>query len=146
MNALEKLLAPYAAATSGAASTDETLMADPIYATLFPSLVATQRRNRPNTDGAPSSLIALARQLERKGFEIGELEGFQGQGEISSGHVDNSYHYRGRAFDANYYGDGKWENETQALNWLNRFLQRKYDPTELLWQTDNHYDHLHFAL
>lgn len=146
MSALEKLLAPYVAATTGTASTQASLNADPIYQLLFPTVRPQAGQNGMPGVNAPNDLIKLARQLERKGFSIGELEGFQGQGPITSGHVDNSYHYRGRAFDANYYGDGRWQNETQALNWLNRFLSKRYDPTELLWQTDDHYDHLHFAL
>lgn len=74
----------------------------------------------------------LGRNLERKGFDVGGLSGFQGQGPISSGHVDNSYHYRtgkkgaGQAMDVTYNGGGRWGNETRALSWLERWLMKRY--------------------
>lgn len=68
----------------------------------------------------------IARKLERRGFDVGELEGFGGQGQISSGHTTNSTHYRGTGMDVNYRGGGRWGNETQALDWLADWLARKY--------------------
>lgn len=149
MNALEKLLAPYAAATSGTPSTEESLTSDPIYQLLFPQALPVDRARAgqngvPGVNAAPD-LISLARQLTRKGFSVSELEGFHGQGPITSGHVNNSLHYSGDAADINYYGDGRWGNEKQALNWLYRFLNKRYDPQELLWQVPDHYDHLHIG-
>lgn len=145
MNILEKLLAPYAAATSGAATPLDYLKQDSVYGTLFPDPVSDTPRQRQGGAGpaAASGIYGLAKQLEKMGFEVGELEGFQGEGQISSGHVSNSQHYSGDAMDVNYYGGGRWKNEPRALDWLNRYLQKNYNPSELLWRTDNHYDHLH---
>lgn len=90
----------------------------------------------------------IARKLERRGFQVGGLEGFQGTGQISSGHIDNSQHYTGEAGDVNYYGDGRWSGENQALNWAEQWLQRRYGDalTELIWQEPDHYDHLHYGV
>lgn len=74
----------------------------------------------------------VARKLDNKGFTVSGLEGWQGQGQISSGHATNSYHYRdgrngmGQGMDVNYYGGGKWNDEQKALSWLERWLARKF--------------------
>ena len=62
MNALQKLLAPYQAAVSGAPSTDEALAKDPVYATLgAPSLtqVIQAAQNDRGAQRAPSNLGSL---------------------------------------------------------------------------------------
>ena len=68
----------------------------------------------------------IARWAERKGFDVGELEGFRGEGQVSSGHSTNSMHYAGNAMDLNYNGGGRWANEKDALDWAYRRLQRRY--------------------
>jgi len=90
----------------------------------------------------------IARFIEhRPGFEVSGLEGFQGTGQISSGHVTNSQHYTGEAGDVSYVGGGRWGGEPAALDWLYAKLQQKYGPalTELLWRVKDHYDHLHYG-
>lgn len=149
---LDKLLAPYLKAQSGEATPMDYLQSDPVYSTLFPTFAPQPERGRGGGGGptygqgsieeliwqAPdhydhlhfasqdANLKRLARQLERRGFEVGELEGFQGEGQVSGGHTEGSHHYSGNAMDVNYYGGGRWKNENQALDWLNDFLLRKY--------------------
>jgi len=102
-----------------------------------------------NPSGEPVDLAwEIARRLERKGFEVGGLEGFQGIPQsITSGHIDNSQHYSGMAGDVTYGGDGRWGNQDAALNWVENMLQRRYGDqlSELIWQEPDHYDHLHYG-
>lgn len=80
-------------------------------------------------------------------FQVSGLEGFQGTGQISSGHIENSQHYTGNAGDVSYLGGKRFEGENPALDWLyNRLNHRWGDQlTELLWQVPDHYDHLHYG-
>lgn len=91
----------------------------------------------------------IARWIESRpgDFQVGGLEGFQGTGQISTGHVTNSQHYTGEAGDVNYYGGGRWKGEPAALDWLYNRLQQRYGPdlTELLWRVADHYNHLHYG-
>lgn len=98
--------------------------------------------------GSPIDLANdIARRLERKGFQVSGLEGFQGTGQISSGHIDNSQHYSGHAGDVTYGGAGRWNNEMAALDWAERMLNRRYGDalTELIWREPDHWDHLHYG-
>src|SRR5687767_6849939 len=123
MTPLEKLLQPYRDAVSGQATPTDYLRQDPVYSTLFPAVTAQATRgNAGQQGGAPSSLIGLAKRLERMGFDVGELEGFQGEGQISSGHADNSHHYKGNAADINWRGGDRFRSEGQALNWLAKYI------------------------
>lgn len=92
----------------------------------------------------------IARWIESRpgNFQVSGLEGFQGTGQISSGHVTNSQHYTGEAGDVSYTGGGRWRGEPAALDWLYRRLQQRYgsDLTELLWRVKDHYDHLHYGV
>jgi hypothetical protein len=102
----------------------------------------------PGEGAGHGSAIDIARWIEhRPGFEVSGLEGFQGQGPISSGHVENSQHYTGEAGDVNYTGGGRFPGENPALDWLYNRLQAKFGPdlTELIWQAPDHYDHLHYG-
>jgi hypothetical protein len=104
--------------------------------------------NDLNDQSAHDLALRIARFATNKGFDVGELNGWQGQGPIDSGHATNSQHYGlGYAGDVNYYGDGRWRGEPQALNWLDNRLQHRFgdDLTELLWQVPDHYDHLHYG-
>lgn len=138
---LGRLLSPYRSAIAGTPTTEASISQDPLLKLLMPQLLGGSGGGRRT----PTELKALAKRLERMGFDVGELEGFQGEGQITSGHAPNSLHYSGDAFDVNYRGGGKWGNETDALNFLYKWLNKRYDPQELLWQTDDHYDHLHLG-
>jgi hypothetical protein len=104
---------------------------------------------QPYTGSLPPQDLAteIARKLERRGFQVGGLEGFQGTGQISTGHIDNSQHYSGMAGDVTYYGGGRWPNENAALDWAENWLNRRYGDalTELIWQEPGHYGHLHYG-
>ena len=160
MNALQKLLAPYQAAVSGAPSTDEALAKDPVYATLgAPSLtqVIQAAQNDRGAQRAPSNLggllelivggnrinphsadpshtghghvamehgiVKLGKYLQGLGFDVGEHPAFGG---VAPVHTTNSHHYNKNAIDVNYYGGGRWDNERQALNWLEKYLLKRY--------------------
>ena len=153
---LAKLLAPYRSAAAGTPTTATSVAGDPVYASLFPkdqlATLANQQKNdgTPSFGQAPPTLIALAKKLQRKGFDVSELEGFECVEGISSGHATNSKHYSGNAMDVNYYGGGKWESEPEALNWLAKWLNKRYDPDELFHPgydpVGGHDSHLHFGL
>jgi hypothetical protein len=152
---LESLLAPYQRAIKGTPTTRGSIADDPLLSLLLPRLQAQGRGSGGGGGGGPlppalsgaidellwrtddhydhlhfgsSSLPMkkLARQLAKRGFTIGDLEGYGGTGQVSSGHVENSMHYSGNAMDVNYYGGGRWKSEPQALDWLYKFLQRRY--------------------
>jgi hypothetical protein len=93
--------------------------------------------------------LQIANWIEgRPGFEVGALRGWEGQGPITSGHVENSQHYGpGYAGDVNYVGGGRFPDEMSALDWLNRRLTKRYgdDLTELIWREPDHWDHLHYG-
>ena len=101
-----------------------------------------------NPSSAPADLATeIARRLENKGFQVSGLEGFQGTGQISTGHIDNSQHYSGMAGDVTYGGGGRWNSQDAALSWLENMLGRRYGDqlSELIWQEPDHYDHLHYG-
>jgi hypothetical protein len=86
-----------------------------------------------------TSLVALGRQLQSMGFNVGEHPQFGG---VSPVHVPGSYHYQGRALDINYPGSA----EPAKLDWLYSRLRSMPGVKELLWRTAGHYDHLHVAM
>jgi hypothetical protein len=106
---------------------------------------------QPYSGNLPAHELALqvARRIERRpGFEVAGLRGWEGQGPVSSGHIEGSQHYGpGFAGDVNYVGGGRFGGESAALSWLENWLQNKYgsDLTELIWQEPDHYDHLHYG-
>lgn len=119
---------------------------------------ASHGRTRPTAggnyngmQGAHNEAIDIARWIENRpgNFTVGALNGWHGQGPISSGHVENSQHYgKGYAGDVNYYGGGRFGgNEDKALSWLYNRMDQRYgnDLTELLWHVPDHYDHLHYG-
>lgn len=103
----------------------------------------------PGAGGAPRELaLDIGAWIDGlPGFSVGGLEGYNGMGQISSGHIENSQHYSGMAGDVSYNGGGRFGNEMAALDWLNRRLQKRYGDalTELLWRVPNHFDHLHYG-
>lgn len=84
---------------------------------------------------AKNVLPILDRISSMPGFSVGENKFFGG---VAPVHVDSSYHYRGKsgqvrpdkqgrmAADINYAGGGRFENESQALQWLENWINRKY--------------------
>ena len=93
----------------------------------------------------------IARWIESRpgtNFQVTGLEGFDGTGQISSGHVENSQHYTGEAGDVSYLGGRRFGDEMAANDWLyNRLNQRFGDAlTELIWRAPDHYDHLHYGV
>lgn len=108
-----------------------------------------------NFDAGAGGTTALARRIgswidSRPGFTVGGLEGYNGTGQISTGHIENSQHYTGHAGDVSYVGGGKFGgvgNENAALDWLYNKLNRRWGDylTELLWEVPNHWDHLHYG-
>jgi hypothetical protein len=110
---------------------------------------AGMRGEQASGGGTPrQTILEIARKAEKKGFNVGGLEGWRGMGPISSGHVSNSQHYSGLAADITG-GSGR-----RDLNWLEHFLHRKYGPqlTELFYGGNNflpssvdpsHMGHLH---
>ncbi len=102
----------------------------------------------------------LARRIENAGYNVGGLEGFEGQGEITSGHVDNSYHYRGTGMDITgdrlkklynalykVYGDSPLLKELflRKRLWANGHWIEPGDPDyDRLWKS--HLTHVHLAL
>ena len=102
----------------------------------------------PGTGAGTALAQRIAQWIEKKpGFEVGGLEGFQGQGPISSGHIEGSQHYTGHAGDVNYVGGGRFGGEGPAMDWLYNRMQQRWDDalTELIWRAPDHYDHLHYG-
>jgi len=90
--------------------------------------------------GPSGDIISVGRWLQSRGLLVGEHPAFGG---VTPGvHVKNSYHYQGRALDVNFPGGG--QAEMNALDAVEPALARTH-PTELLWRTRGHYDHLHVA-
>ena len=101
----------------------------------------------PGAGGPVGTAHDIARFLENKGFQVSGLEGWQGTGQISTGHIDNSQHYSGHAGDVTYGGGGRWDDQNAALDWAERRLNKRFGDslTELIWQAPDHYDHLHYG-
>ena len=102
----------------------------------------------PGMGSGHQGALDIANWIEhRPGFEVGGLEGWQGQGPISSGHIENSQHYTGEAGDVNYEGGGRFNGEMPALDWLEGRLDKRFGDmlTELIWREPDHFDHLHYG-
>ncbi len=80
-------------------------------------------------------------------FQVSGLEGFQGTGQISTGHITDSQHYTGNAGDVSYNGGSRFGDEMAANDWLYRRLQQRWGDqlTELIWRQPDHWDHLHYG-
>lgn len=94
---------------------------------------------------AAGGIVALGRQLQSEGYEVGENPAFGG---VAPVHAPNSYHYSGQAIDVNDdappYGYGS--SEFASLSHLYNRLKGMAGVIELLWQVPDHYDHLHVAM
>ena len=89
-------------------------------------------------------IVAIGRQLQSRGFLVGEHPAFGGVGQHTSG----SLHYSGRAIDVN------WPNAAMEPAFLRPLYNQlaKTGPTELFFQNRGipgpvsaHYDHLHLG-
>lgn len=102
----------------------------------------------PGAGGSVGLANRIAEWIDAKpGFTVGGLEGYNGMGQISSGHIDNSQHYTGHAADIGYSGGGRFPNEMAALDWLYNRLNKRWGDqlTELIWRAPDHWDHLHYG-
>lgn len=91
----------------------------------------------PVNNGTQARLLELGHVLKARGVRVGEGPGPFGP--ISRGHVKNSYHYRGLAFDLNY--DGKKISETAYFDQLAQQLVAA--GWRVIWRTKGHFDHIH---
>ena len=73
---------------------------------------------------AAENVKRMLRRIDRMGgnagFEVSEHPAFGG---VDPVHSDNSYHYRNKAGDVNYVGGGRFDNETDALQWLAKWIR-----------------------
>lgn len=95
--------------------------------------------------GGNGTLTSIGRNLQAKGFLVGEHPAFGG---VAPVHTEGSYHYRGRALDINWPG----ANEAQMLGALAQSLQSSFGGriAELFWPgydpVGGHSGHLHLAM
>jgi hypothetical protein len=91
------------------------------------------------TTPPPSGVVAIGHWLQGLGYQVGEHPAFGG---VAPVHTPTSYHYRGQAIDVN------WPNPAQEPAMLDRIfpMLAALHPTELLWRTKGHFDHLHLAV
>jgi D-alanyl-D-alanine carboxypeptidase len=88
-----------------------------------------------------SDIGAVGRQIQAMGYHVSEHPQFGG---VNPVHTQNSYHYRGRAIDVNWYPSTEEPAMLDRLyDWI-RANVRGY--RELLWRAKGHYDHLHLAI
>lgn len=86
-------------------------------------------------------LIALGKLLQQQGFRVGENSFFNGGRRITGGHARNSRHYSDRAIDVNFGPGGRSRQETDAINRILPLI--KQYGLRYIWQSPNHYDHIH---
>ena len=84
--------------------------------------------------GGVSKVVAVGKMLEGMGLNVAENPAF-GSGRVGQ-HAPNSYHYSGRAIDVT--GPTALLDEAYAK-------LKATNPSELLWRTAGHFDHLHVA-
>ncbi len=91
--------------------------------------------------GSGGNIVAVGRRMQSMGYSVGEHPSFGG---VAPVHTKNSYHYRGRAVDVNWYPASA---EPAKLDYLHGWIRQNVSPiTELLWRTKGHYGHLHLAM
>lgn len=150
---LSKLLEPYRHATSGAATTDAVMAADPLYSLLMQEPEAQPQHRGgggapvgsgslfelfwPGNDPvgghsghlhvAAQRIVPLLKNIQGMGFDVGEHPKFGG---VDPVHTQGSHHYRRQAGDINWNAPSsgrasRFKNEAQALNWLARWIQKR---------------------
>ncbi len=91
--------------------------------------------------GSGGDIVAVGRRMQGMGYRVGEHPAFGG---VAPVHTKNSYHYRGRAIDVNWYPAAQ---EPAKLDYLAGWIRQNVRPiTELLWRTAGHFNHLHLAM
>lgn len=66
--------------------------------------------------GNPATLLVIAQGLVKKGFTVTGHPAFP---PVGTGHVDNSYHYKGLAIDVNWHGSGDEAAKLdEAADWI----------------------------
>jgi hypothetical protein len=93
--------------------------------------------------GELMSIVDLGKQLQAKGFRIGEHPAFGKVGQ----HTQGSRHYAGHALDITDWGEGDWKTRTRELGEALRsavpgaeVFHPGYDPV------GGHHEHVHFAV
>lgn len=126
----------------------------------FPNLEAAKNDPWAQKLSRATNLIGLARRIERLGFNVAGLEGFQGVSEITSGHIRNSNHYgppgpnNGTAMDISGGNLNKLYDVLLALyggHGANELLYRDRLYNSGSWFTDSgltadHMTHIHFSM
>jgi hypothetical protein len=88
-----------------------------------------------------SEIVTVGRQIQAMGYSVSEHPQFGG---VNPVHMQNSYHYAGRAIDVNWYPA---TDEPVKLDQLRDWIRANVrDYKELLWRTKGHHDHLHLAI
>ena len=90
--------------------------------------------------GKVGTLSDAARWLQSMGVRITE---FKAWGQRVGGHAPNSYHYSGRAFDANYGPGGQNSTEMEFFDRIVPQLHQKFPTLRTIWRAPGHYNHLH---
>ena len=90
--------------------------------------------------GKVGTLSDAARWLQSLGARITE---FKAWGQRVGRHAPNSYHYSGRAFDANYGPGGQNSIEMAFFDRIVPQLHKKFPTLRTIWRAPGHYNHLH---
>jgi hypothetical protein len=86
-------------------------------------------------------IVYFGHRIKDMGYSVSEHPLFGG---VCNGcHVANSWHYKGKAIDVNWYPSSQ---EGAKLDYLRDWIKARVTPTELLWRVKDHYNHLHLAL
>lgn len=90
--------------------------------------------------GKVGTLSDAARWLQSLGVRISE---FKAWGQRVGRHAPNSYHYSGKAFDANYGPGGQNSTEMAFFDRIVPQLHKKFPTLRTIWRAPGHYNHLH---
>lgn len=121
-------------ATPTPTSSGRTSSATPAASTTT-SAATGMPRNDTNDSAA---LVRLGRYLQTQGVNVSEHSAFDSS--ISSGHSENSRHYRDRALDLNISGP----QEAARFDALRPQLEAA--GYTVLWRTKGHYSHMHVSV
>ncbi len=84
---------------------------------------------------ACASVVEVGQWMQKQGLDVSE--GPDPFGPISpTAHVPTSLHYQRQAFDVNYYGQGGWATEFDALKWLYHEILRVERRNPKRWPLD----------
>lgn len=88
---------------------------------------------------AGGGLVAFGRELQRRGFRVGEHPAFGG---VNGRHAPGSEHYKGNAIDVNYGPGGESDIEKRAIDAI--VGMAKEHGLRTIWRTAGHFGHVHF--